>query len=366
MVLNQDFIQNIPQIEERLALSVVIIAIFVIGIFLARRVIKSDMAKLDRPLVNILAFLSIVTLIVLSGGGLVLIWQTNPTINTYLKNIGSPIKFAIQAVITLGLVVGGYILTNVSRRVIVNLSQTNEQIDRHQTEILFRTAQVILYLFIFIVVLGIWRVDLGGFLIGAGFLGIVIGMAARQTLGSLIAGFVLMFSRPFEIGDWVEIGDNEGIITDITIVNTRLQTFDGEYVMLPNDLVSSNQIINRSRKGRLRLQLEVGVDYSTNIERATKIAENAMEDVDDILTVPQPQVVLKRFGDSAIILGLRFWIDKPSARRKWRAKTAVVQAVKQSFDAEGIKIPFPQRELSDRPAPDEVQQAEPANPSDEQ
>ncbi len=86
-------------------------------------------------------------------------------------------------------------------------------------------------------------------------------MAARQTLGSLLAGFMLMFARPFEIGDWVEIEEKEGIVTDISIVNTRIQTFDGEYVMIPNDTVGGSTIVNRSRKGRLRLEVDVGIDY---------------------------------------------------------------------------------------------------------
>lgn len=73
-----------------------------------------------------------------------------------------------------------------------------------------------------------------------------------------------------------------------------------------------------------------------------------MGDVDDILTVPRPEVVLSEFGASSVVLDLRFWIDKPSARRMWRAHTAVISTVKQAFDEHGVKIPFPQRELTGR------------------
>jgi len=77
------------------------------------------------------------------------------------------------------------------------------------------------------VVVGLFTDNVGGLLVGAGFLGIVVGMAARQTLGAILAGFVLMFSRPFEVGDWVEIGDHEGTVTEISIMSTRLRSFDG-------------------------------------------------------------------------------------------------------------------------------------------
>jgi small-conductance mechanosensitive channel len=157
-----------------------------------------------------------------------------------------------------------------------------------------------------------------------------------------------MFSRPFEIGDWIQVGDYEGIVTDITIVNTRIQTFDGEYVMIPNDVVSSESLVNRSRKGRLRIEVEVGVDYDADPERAAKIAKRAVSKLDDPMNVPTPQVVLKRLDDSAVVLGVRYWIDNPSARRKWRSKTAVIGAVKAALEEEDIKIPFPQRELMGR------------------
>lgn len=118
--------------------------------------------------------------------------------------------------------------------------------------------------------------------------------------------------------------------------------------MLPNDVVSSNTIINIGRKGRLRLDVEVGIDYATDPDHAVAVAKETMKDVDEILTVPTPDVVLKQFGNSAVLLELRFWIEKPSSRRKWRAITVVVRAVKHAYDREGIKIPFPQQEVSAR------------------
>ena len=241
-----------------------------------------------------------------------------------------------------------HLLSRAGRRVVGNLVSRRDAFGQHEVEITYRVVQITLWVAAASVVLGLWDVNLTGVLVGAGFLGIVVGMAARQTLGAVLAGFVLMFARPFEIGDWVEIGDNEGIVTDISIVNTRVQTFDGEYVMLPNDLVSGQEVVNRSRKGRLRIEVEVGVDYDTDVPTATELAGEAMDDLDAILSVPTPQVVVKEFGDSAIVLGCRFWIDNPSARRKWRARTAVVESVKATFDEAGVKIPFPQRELSGR------------------
>ncbi|MFB6281788.1 MAG: mechanosensitive ion channel family protein [Haloferacaceae archaeon] len=248
-----------------------------------------------------------------------------------------------------GVLLGGaYALVGFVRRIVDEVIGRRDDVSEHQREILYRLAQVAVYALVGLTVLTLFTNDPSSLLVGAGFLGIVVGMAARQTLGAMLAGFVLMFSRPFEIGDWVEIGDREGIVTGITVVNTRLRTFDGEHVMLPNDEVSSRAIVNRTRQGRLRLEVEVGVDYEADPTEAAEVAAAAIGDLTEVLSVPRPRVVIKRFGDSAVVLGVRVWIDNPSARRKWRARTAVVAAVHGAFSDEGIAIPFPQRELSAR------------------
>jgi small-conductance mechanosensitive channel len=262
-----------------------------------------------------------------------------------LNGSENPVAEFTLAIVLLGT---AYALTSFIGRVISELTSGTDRISEHQREIIYRLTQVTLYAVVGLVVLSIFLQDLGSLLVGAGFLGIVIGMAARQTLGAVLAGFVLMFSRPFEIGDWVQVGEEEGIVTEITIVNTRLQTFDGEMVVLPNDEVSSQPITNRTYKGRLRLEVEIGVDYDADPQTAADVAHDSLDEVDEILDVPTPQVVLKRFDDSAVVLGVRAWIGEPSARRKWRARTAMISAVKAAFERENIKIPFPQRELTGR------------------
>jgi small-conductance mechanosensitive channel len=232
--------------------------------------------------------------------------------------------------------------------VIADLSDRVDWMTDHQKEIALRTSQLLLFGFVGLVVLGVWEVDLSSLLVGAGFLGIVVGLAARQTLGSLIAGFVLMFSRPFTIGDWVQVGDQEGIVTDITIFNTRLENFDGEYVMIPNDRVSDQAVTNRSQKGLLRIRVDVGIDYTADPEHAQQVAIEAISQLSEVVDAPPPQVFPKEFGDSAVLLELRFWIDHPTPPRKWKAVSGVVSSVKTAFEEEGIKIPFPQRELTGR------------------
>jgi small-conductance mechanosensitive channel len=345
-------------VEARIAITVICL----VAVFAHARVTRFAQSKLSNYVKPIYADIVTTVAFVVGFVGAAMVsvgvWGQAQLANEAvdLLNLGN--QAIPNVAFTLVVFVGTHVLVRFAKRMLSELQDTSHAVSGHQREVTLRLTQVILWSLAFIVVLGVWDFDLSGLLVGAGFLGIIVGMAARQTLGAMLAGFVLMFARPFEIGDWVEIGEEEGIVTDITIVNTRIQTFDGEYVMIPNDVVSGNTIINRTRKGRLRIEVEVGVDYDTDVDRAAAVAKSALDDVDDILTVPTPQVITKRFDDSAVVLGVRFWIDKPSSRRRWRARTAVIQRVKAAFEAEGIKIPFPQRELMGREETDGFQVGE--------
>jgi len=338
----------VPTFTGRLAVT------FAIGVatmaLLARtdRVHAAAPERLPSTAWHLLVTLGTMFLAATAGVAIVGVWGlSDELIGVFGPNYGP--ETIVQIGISLLFLIGAYTMTGLVRQLAEELAETRSSIGEHEGEIAFRVGQVTLYLLAFTIILALWDVNVGGILVGAGFLGIVVGMAARQTLGALLAGFVLMFSRPFEIGDWIQVGDYEGIVTDITIVNTRIQTFDGEYVMIPNDVVSSESLVNRSRKGRLRIEVEVGVDYGADPEHAAAVAKQAVSKLDDPMNVPTPQVVLKRLDDSAVVLGVRYWIDNPSARRKWRSKTAVIGAVKEALEEEEIKIPFPQRELMGRP-----------------
>ncbi|WP_394739691.1 mechanosensitive ion channel family protein [Natronococcus roseus] len=253
-----------------------------------------------------------------------------------------------RAVVTFVIAVSALIVTRVVHRLIDEVLGSASAVTDHQREVTHRLSQVIILSVSVIVILALWIDDLGGLLVGAGFLGIIIGMAAQQVLGTILAGFVLMFARPFEIGDWIEVEGDQGIVTDISIINTHIRSFDGEFIMIPNDVIASEVVTNRSKQGRLRVEIDVGVDYAADVERASELAVETVADLEKSIDAPSPQVVTKSFGDSSVVFGVRFWIDKPSARRHAEARTAAIHAIKATFEREGIKIPYPQRELTGR------------------
>ena len=280
---------------------------------------------------------------------LVVVWRAGGLLSQGLAQINPTRQEVVTVVLSVAVFVAAYGLTRLSKNSIRRLSKERGAISDHQQEVAHHLVQIVIFGMAVLVVLGIWDVDPSRLLLGAGAAGVVIGLAARQTLGAVLAGFVVLFSRPFDLGDWVVIGDEEGIVTDISVFNTRIRTFDEEYVMIPNDIVTDTEIRNRSRKGRLRIETDVGVDYDTDVEHAMEVAAEAMAETETPMERPDPNVVLSEFSGSSVVLKLRYYIDNPSARKMWKARTEVITAVKEAFAAEDIKIPFPQRELSGRP-----------------
>jgi len=321
----------------------VVAALLVVG-FLSHRVGDLARRRFADGVVETLEMGLDTLLVALAAGLLALVWNVDVAAEIEGDDTS---RIGIKIVVSLLVMAAAYGLNRVTSQVLRHVGNGQEVTD-HRRRVAKHVTQVILYTLGGFGVLAVWGVRPANLLVGAGFLGIVVGLAARQALGDVIAGLVLLFSRPFEVGDWVLVGDSEGIVTDIDIYNTKLRTYDGEYVVIPNDDVTNTDIVNRSRRGRYRVTVEVGVDYETDLEHATAVARETVAGVEEVLEAPEPAVVAKGFGDSAVVLELRVWIDDPGAPKVWTTRTAVVEAVTEDFRDEGIEIPFPQRVVSSR------------------
>jgi len=359
------------EVQIAVSLAVVIAAVAAAGLVIPRVVDRSRrltarwthnrfgdrVARVAEEIENVVPIAKVLTvlvrtiqllLFVLTVVAVLIIWGLVDVAWFLIGLVESAVPTATRIALTAVLLVLAALGNNVLQDLIKEFTTDTSHITKHQEQILTRIAQVALLIVVGIGVLSVWNIEIGGILVGAGFLGIVVGMAARQTLGSLIAGFVLMFSRPFEIGDWVTVGDKEGIVTQITIMNTHLRNFDGEHVVIPNDNVADRAVVNRSRDGKLRVHVEVGVDYDADPNHAAEVAAEAVKAVQFVDDNPHPQVFPVGFGGSSVDLDIRFWISPPNPQVRWRATGAVIEAVKERFDTESIDIPFPQRTVGQR------------------
>lgn len=266
-----------------------------------------------------------------------------PVLNNILQNIPQIPPLIVRAISIIVIIVVAFALTTILRSSLRKL--TEGKVRKHFRRTVFRIFQLIIWIIALFIILGVLGVNLTGLLAGAGFMGIVVGLAAQETLGNVVSGLIMMFSRPFEIGDWIEISDYSGIVEEISIIYTVVRTFDGELVSFPNQMVSSNEVDNKSRTGRLRVRETIGIDYEADPSKAKEIAEEELKKHELTMENPAPRAVVDELADSSVNIILLFWIDDPAPYKRREARSDIITSLKKRYEEEGIGIPFPHREL---------------------
>ncbi len=178
---------------------------------------------------------------------------------------------------------------------------------------------------------------------GVGAAGVAVGLAAKETLTNIMAGFGIFIDKLYRRADWVNIGGNHGEVVDITLRTTRLRTLDNAFITVPNGMVTTMPIINYSEEGMLRVTIRVDISYQSSIETAREAILAAVKDMSLSLPNPAPVVVVDKLDESGVTLLVRIWIA--DAGHEPRARFALTELTKHALDQAGVKIPFPQREV---------------------
>ncbi|MFC7140351.1 mechanosensitive ion channel family protein [Halosimplex aquaticum] len=192
-------------------------------------------------------------------------------------------------------------------------------------------------------VLWYWRVDVTPLLASAGVLGIVVGLAARDTIANLFGSIALYADETYKVGDFVVLESGErGRVEDISIRSTVLRTRDDLLVTVPNSVLNTATITNESSPEReRRVRISVGVAYGSDADHVEETLRSVAAAEDVVLDEPEPRVRFRGFGESALDVELLCWIPAPVLRG--RATHRLNKAVYQAFRGEDIEIPFPQR-----------------------
>ncbi|WP_224333943.1 mechanosensitive ion channel family protein [Haloprofundus halobius] len=179
-----------------------------------------------------------------------------------------------------------------------------------------------------------------------GALALAVGFAAQDLLGNFVAGVFILKDKPFQVGDWIEVGDITGRVEDIDLRVTRVRTFDNERITVPNGELANNPLKNPVAYDRLRQQFVFGIGYGDDIDHAKEAILDEVERVPEVLDDPAPDIRVNELADSYVGLNTRFWVDNPNRSDFVRIQSKVVQNVKERLDAEGIDMPYPYRQLT--------------------
>lgn len=209
---------------------------------------------------------------------------------------------------------------------------------------------VVVFAYLF---MGVWGIDGTAWLASAGIIGIAVGFAARDTLANLISGVSIVADAPYKIGDYIVLDTGErGIVTSLGIRSTRLLTRDDVEISIPNAVIGNAKITNESGGPwvKERIRVPVGVAYGSDVDQVVRVLEDIAKDNPDIAERPEPRVRMRAFGQSSLDFELMGWIDNPEDRG--RVMHELLMTVVRRFREEGIRIPFPQRDVHLHQAPD--------------
>ncbi|MDA0781899.1 MAG: mechanosensitive ion channel [Rickettsiales bacterium] len=247
------------------------------------------------------------------------------------------VKFLLAIVI---LVVGLMVIKYVTKATVAVMKKV--KMDDVLVSFFSKIVKALLMAFVIIASVGQLGVDTTSLAAMIAAAGLAIGLALQGSLSNFAAGVMIIATRPFKIGDYVEVSGVGGAITDLSIYNTILVTPDNKVITIPNSKITSENIINFSARDTRRVDMVFGISYSDDIKKAKKVINKVIKDDSRILAEPEPLVAVSALADSSVNFNVRPWVKKEDY---WNVYFDMHENIKIAFDKEGITIPFPQREL---------------------
>ncbi|HKI57460.1 MAG TPA: mechanosensitive ion channel domain-containing protein [Trueperaceae bacterium] len=259
---------------------------------------------------------------------------------TTLADHGIRLGFDVLAAIAILII--GWLLGRWAAALTRRLAERSGRLDRTVTNLLARLARWTVLAFTVIAVLGRFGVQTASLVALLGAAGLAVGLALQGALSNVAAGVMLIALRPFSVGDAIDVGGTMGTVDDINLFATRLTSFDGVPVHVPNSNIWGKDIKNFSQADQRRNDLVVGIGYDDDIGAAMDVLRGLLDADSRVLAEPAPMIAVDSLGDSSVNLLMRYWT---AAGDFYATKVDLTRAVKERFDASNISIPFPQRDL---------------------
>ncbi len=218
------------------------------------------------------------------------------------------------------------------------------QIDRGARDAIKKLIHYSLLLFGIMMAISLIGLNLTSLAFLTGALGIGVGFGLQNIVNNFVSGLMLLFERPFKVGDMVVVDNETGTVRKIGLRSTIIETSDRSELIVPNSLFISGKVTNWTRSNKIaRIRITVGVAYGSDIDRVISLLKEAAETEPRVLSNPEPNPLFLRFGDSALEFELHSWIADVTDLLSVRS--ALCQGIASRFQAAGIEIPFPQRDL---------------------
>jgi len=198
------------------------------------------------------------------------------------------------------------------------------------------------YIIGLLVILDMFGVNTTSLVALLGAAGIAVGLALKDTLQNIAAGFILLGLRPFRVGEFIQFGDTLGTVREVGLFTTQLDTTDGLRITAPNSAIWGQTLTNFSRNATRRIEIVASIAYGDDIETGMNVLRRLVAEDERILVEPEPSYAVRALADSSVNLHLRAWT---TTVEYWNVYWDLMKKLKPALEAEGLSIPFPQREL---------------------
>ncbi len=260
---------------------------------------------------------------------------------SYLRENGLNILIKFLMVVGL-LVLFNYLGKLASKLVITSIDASRFRPSRLLRNMIQNMSNRLVMLVGILIALSQLGISLGPMLAGLGVVGFIVGFALQDTLANFASGIMILFYRPFDVGDMVETGTVFGKVKHMSLVSTTILTIDNQTLVVPNNMIWGDVIKNVTAQNLRRVDLIFGVSYSDDIPKVEKILMEILTANKMVLKTPAPDVKLHELGDSSVNFVVRPWVRTDDY---WNVHWDVTREVKMRFDAEGVSIPFPQTDV---------------------
>ena len=212
-------------------------------------------------------------------------------------------------------------------------------------QLLKNILSVLLLVFGLASVMAQFGFDIVSLVAGLGIAGIAVGFAAQSTLANFIAGITILLEQSFQVGDWVNINDNEGRVVVIALRTTHVLTRDNITVIIPNSNVASSVVINLTSKNFIRFDIRMRIAFEDDIDKAREVILQVLSESDVVLNRPETSATVDEIGEYGVFFIVRFWVKPAAVARMPKIKEVLRENIKRAFDAADISTPYPHMRL---------------------
>ena len=251
----------------------------------------------------------------------------------YLPSLASAL-----IIVLLGLL-AAFIVVKIAKQ-----AMTHHKVDLSLSAFITKAIRILIYTFTGIAALSELGISTAGIIAFFSAAVAALALALKDRLSDLASGIVILFTKPFITGDFIEFGSHKGFVQKIDIMHTNLLTYDDTNVIIPNSVISSSEVTNYTAHPQVRVMVDVPIPYDADIGKVKEILYGTLAATENILTDREhtPAVRLERYGESALEFTARCWCDY---QNYWKVYYSLTERIKEALDHNGVSIPFNQMDV---------------------